>query len=86
MTAPDDPLLITVSYRVYQVLLAAYPGRFRCFRRSRRLWARFGKRLGIQSPGVGWWSGQIHFGFEVPAMARGFKLFWPGNAPVDLGK
>ena len=29
MTAQNDPLPITVSYRVYQVLLAAYPRRFR---------------------------------------------------------
>jgi hypothetical protein len=37
-------------------------------------------------PGAGWWGGQVHFGFQVPATAHGFKLLWPGNAPVDLGK
>jgi hypothetical protein len=29
MTAQNDPRLITVSYRVYRVLLAAYPRQFR---------------------------------------------------------
>lgn len=37
-------------------------------------------------PGAGWWGGQVHFGFELSATAHGFKLLWPGNAPVDLGK
>jgi hypothetical protein len=38
------------------------------------------------SPDAGWWSGMIHVSFEVPATAHGFKLLWPGNAPVDLEK
>lgn len=37
-------------------------------------------------PGAGLWSGQVHVAFEVPVGAHGFKLYWPGNPPVDLGK
>jgi hypothetical protein len=72
MTAPDDPLLITVSCRVYRVLLAAYPRRFRrvyrdeiarCFRDFCREVYRSGGLRGLSGA---WGKGVLDLYTNIP--------------------
>jgi hypothetical protein len=72
MTAQNDPLLITASSRVYEVLLAAYPRRFRrayraeiarCFRDCCREVYRSGGLGGLYGA---WGRALLDLGTNVP--------------------
>jgi hypothetical protein len=32
----------------------------------------------------GWVDGEFAMGFRLPGTAKGLKLFWPGNTPIDI--